>query len=52
MAQTTGIPPYSDLLWPTLIAVRTLGGAGKIEEIDDAVIESEGFSEEQIGGPS
>lgn len=48
MAQTTGIPPYSDLLWPTLIAVRKLGGAGKLEEIDDAVIEGEGFSEEQL----
>jgi restriction system protein len=48
MAQTAGIPPYSDLLWPTLIAVRKLGGAGKLEEIDDAVIEGEGFSEEQL----
>jgi restriction system protein len=48
MAQTTGIPPYSDLLWPTLIAVRKLGGTGKLEEIDDAVVEGEGFSEEQL----
>lgn len=48
MAQTAGIPPYSDLLWPTLVAIRNLGGAGKLEEIDDAVIEDEGFSEEQM----
>jgi restriction system protein len=30
------------------MAVRGLGGAGKLEEIDDTVIESEGFSEEQV----
>jgi restriction system protein len=30
------------------MAVRKLGGAGKLEEIDDAVIEGEGFSEEQL----
>lgn len=48
MAQVAGIPPYSDLLWPTLVAVRNLGGAGKLEEIDDAVIEGEGISEEQM----
>jgi hypothetical protein len=48
MAEVAGIPPYNELLWPTLMAVRRLGGAGKIEEIDDAVIEDEGFSEDQV----
>lgn len=48
MARAAGIPPYSDLLWPTLVAIRNLGGTGKLEEIDDAVIEDEGFSEEQM----
>jgi|ERR1700761_1144665 len=48
MVQTAGIPPYSDLLWPTLIAVQSLGGVGKLEEIDDAVVEGADFSEEQL----
>jgi restriction system protein len=39
------IPQYNELLWPTLMAVRYLGGSGKLEEIDEAVIDAEGFSE-------
>jgi hypothetical protein len=30
------IPAYSDLLWPTIVAVRRLGGSRSIDEIADA----------------
>lgn len=42
------IPPYNDLLWPTVLAVRYLGGVAKLDEIDEAVIEARSFSDEQI----
>jgi restriction system protein len=41
------IPAYSDLLWPTIVALRRLGGSGSIDEIADAVMDQEGFPEEQ-----
>ena len=41
------IPPYSDLLWPTLCAVRESGDSGTIREIVERVIEQEQFSEEE-----
>jgi len=40
------LPPYTDLLWPTVQAVIELGGSGVIEEIDSAVIDRTGLSEE------
>jgi len=46
MAQAD-IPAYSDLLWPTIGAVRRLGGSGSIDEIAEAVVDQEGFTEEQ-----
>lgn len=42
------IPPYNELLWPTLCAVRELGHSARLDEIDERVIEREGFSDEQI----
>ncbi len=42
------IPPYNDLLWPALCAVRELGHSAKLEEIDERVIETQGFSEDQL----
>jgi restriction system protein len=42
------IPPYNELLWPTLQAVRDLGQSAMLDEIDERVIETEGFSEEQL----
>lgn len=45
------IPSYKDLLWPTLRAVRAMGGSGTIEEIVERVIEQEGFTEDQQGVP-
>ncbi|MBV8993431.1 MAG: winged helix-turn-helix domain-containing protein [Pseudonocardiales bacterium] len=41
------IPPYSDLLWPTIVAVRRLGGSGSIDGIAEAVVVQEGFTEVQ-----
>jgi restriction system protein len=41
------IPTHVHLLWPTLEAVREIGGSGTIDEINARVIEREGFSEEQ-----
>lgn len=45
------IPPYDQLLWPTLSAVRELGHSARIEEIDERVIETGRFTEEQIAVP-
>jgi restriction system protein len=36
-----------ELMWPTLQALKELGGSGRIEEIVESVIEAEGFTEEQ-----
>jgi restriction system protein len=47
MAQQPHIPPYVDLLWPTLCAVRDLGNLAHLEEINERVIEAQGFSDEQ-----
>lgn len=41
------LPPYQDLLLPTLEAIDELGGSGSINEIVDAVQRRENFSEEQ-----
>ncbi|MFD6893308.1 winged helix-turn-helix domain-containing protein [Rhodococcus sp. NPDC060086] len=40
------LPPYTDLLWPTVQAVIGLGGSGAIDEIDAAVAERVGLSAE------
>ena len=40
------IPSEADLLYPTVCALRDLGGSGHKTEIDRRVIETEGFSEE------
>ena len=41
------LPTYRELYWPTLLAVRSLGGSGTIGEINDAVHQHEQFTEEQ-----
>ena len=48
IANSADIPKYNDLLWPTLKAVRSLGHTAKLEEIDEHVIDGEGFSEAQM----
>jgi len=39
------VPTYYDLLWPTLQAVIDMSGSGRLDEIVQAVIEREGYSE-------
>lgn len=41
------VPTHADLLWPTLQGVKEIGGSGTIDEINEHVIEREGFTEEQ-----
>lgn len=40
------VPKYNELMFPTVEALRALGGSGSNTEIDDKVIEQQGFSEE------
>ncbi|MCX5118572.1 restriction endonuclease [Micromonospora sp. NBC_00362] len=41
------VPDQAQLLWPTVQAVRTLGGSGSIDEIVATVLEQQDFTEEQ-----
>jgi len=47
MADVPSIPSHADLMWPTIKALRALGGSGSIDEIVENVVELEGFTEEQ-----
>jgi len=40
------IPTYDQLMWPTLKALKDLGGSGSNQEILDKIIELEGYPEE------
>lgn len=44
---TATLPPYTDMLWPTLQSAIALGGSASIAELDAAVIDREQFSGEQ-----
>jgi hypothetical protein len=41
------VPNQFELMWPTLEALKGLGGSGQIDEIVEAVVEAEGITEEQ-----
>ncbi|MDQ2784136.1 MAG: restriction endonuclease [Chloroflexota bacterium] len=41
------VPAYHEMLWPTLQALKQMGGSGTIQEIMDSVIEREGYTEAQ-----
>ena len=41
------VPRFQDLLRPTLESLKDLGGSARIDEIVEAVVEREGFTEEQ-----
>jgi restriction system protein len=41
------LPQYQHLLWPTIVAMRDLGGSGSIEEIVERVLEQGDYTEEQ-----
>lgn len=47
MKSDVGVPRYQDLLWPTLVALRELGGSGSIAEIDKTVVTNEELTDEQ-----
>ncbi|OBF98565.1 restriction endonuclease [Mycobacterium sp. 852002-51152_SCH6134967] len=47
VAVTPTVPPYTDMLWPTLQAAIELGGSASIAELDAAVIDRERFSADQ-----
>lgn len=47
MLEDAAIPSYDKLMWPTLCAVRDLGGSGTIGEIVATVVKREGFTQEQ-----
>lgn len=48
VAEQVSIPSARELLWPTLIAMRALGGSGHIEEINEEVAVEQRFSDEQL----
>lgn len=41
-----GAPTYDELIWPTLKALKELGGSATNQELVDKIIELEGYSEE------
>ncbi|WP_242676636.1 restriction endonuclease [Rhodococcus sp. ABRD24] len=43
------LPPYTDLLWPTLQALIALGGSASNNELDSAVVERQEWSPELQG---
>ena len=45
------VPGYRELIWPTVKALRELGGSGHIAEISDAVVVLEDLTEEQQAQP-
>lgn len=56
LATMVKVPQARDLLWPTVRALKVLGGSASIREIDAKVVELENFTEEQTsalhkGGP-
>ncbi len=42
------LPPYHDLIYPTIAAVARLGGSAQAREITDAVLDLVGFTDEQV----
>jgi restriction system protein len=46
--EAPSVPPYNELLWPTLCAIRELGHSARLDEINERVIERENFSDEQL----
>lgn len=43
------IPTHNDLLWPTIKAIRELGGSARNAEIEARVIANEKYSDEVVG---
>ena len=47
----TKVPTYDKLLWPTLLALKALGGSGSIQEIEAKVAQLAGFTDQQLSVP-
>jgi len=47
MGDPDSLPKYHGLMWPTLQALKAIGGSGMVQEIAAKAIELGGFSEEQ-----
>ncbi|HAX23867.1 MAG TPA: restriction endonuclease [Chloroflexi bacterium] len=43
--EPVSVPAYHELMWPTLLALRSLGGSGSIDEIYTKVAETEAMSD-------
>lgn len=43
LVNASAVPPHTELLWPTISAVRGLGGSGSIDEVNERVLKQEGF---------
>lgn len=43
---TPRVPSYDEMLWPTLQAVRSVGGSATIQELDDEVVRLAGWGED------
>jgi hypothetical protein len=41
------LPQYLQLLWPTIVALRDLGGSGSIEEIVERVLQNGDYTNAQ-----
>jgi len=56
LSAVKSIPQHVEMYWPTLQALKEMGGSGTIQELDDRVIRLAGYSEElqsilHQGGP-
>lgn len=47
-AKNPGIPSYDKMLWPTLLAIKSLGNSGSNQEIEDKAIEIAGYTDDQL----
>lgn len=45
------VPSYDQLMWPTLKALKALGGSASIQELLDKIVELENFSEDVQKAP-
>jgi restriction system protein len=44
MSDKSGFPTFDELMWPTLLALRSLGGSGSNDEIMDKIVELQNYS--------
>ena len=51
MKASVKIPQYHELMWPALQVTKALGGSATVREMNERVVESQGFSEEQQDVP-